>query len=233
MKKLMILFLALCLTAAAVALSSCANGGENGGNETTPSTQGNAETKPKLPAIETEIYSDPTVFLSAVGKSYDGKTTCYDGRYRFANPICTAAGNSHYSIQEAIDALAASDSEKPAIAMPVGQDTGVCLSVEIPDDGRNYMIYYNNNNCDFVFNRGCTFDDNSGGYAFYTKLEVLDRNTSIGGCNVYIWAKIGDLTPGYYKISEGASGGYNYTYERLGDVSEFWPGLPQGETYSE
>ena len=173
---------------------------------------------------------DPRLELVAVGVSYDGKTTCYDGRYDFGYTVCTTDGGTKFScVQDAIDFL-----EGYGGTLHIEEDLNVCLKLDIPDDGKFYRIRYNWKNCDFVFNHGMVYDDqmkNNGiiGYAYYSDLKVLDE---IGGLdNTYVWV----VSPqDYYSVgryvmrSGNVAGNYYYNYYKTDEISK-WPGLPKGE----
>lgn len=185
---------------------------------------------PEATPVPTPEEVDPRLELVAVGTSYDGKTTCYDGRYDFGYTVCTNDGGTRFSsVQDAIDYL-----EGYGGTIHIEEDLGVCLKLDIPDDGKFYRIRYNWKNCDFVFNYGMVYDDqvkNNGviGYAYYSDLHVLDE---IGGLdNTYVWMVSAQdyYAPGRYVMrKDGASGNYNYNYYRTEDISK-WPGLPSGE----
>ena len=173
-----------------------------------------------------------------MGKSYDGKTTAYDGRYDFGYAICqTNDGEYFYSVQEAIYHL--EDIGGGAIHMR--EHTDICLSLWIPEDFCDYRLYYEYKNVDFIFNYGNVYDDCSpngegiNGYAYYADLYVLD---SIGGLgDTKIWMIGGnegfeDQDPGCYVIIDeyNEDPDYLYLYQYVLESNlEAWPGLPLGE----
>lgn len=181
---------------------------------------------------------NPFYNLIPVGKSYDGKTTAYDGRYDFGYAICqTNDGEYFYSVQEAIYHL--EDIGGGAIHMR--EHTDICLSLWIPEDFCDYRLYYEFKNVDFIFNYGNVYDDCSpngegiNGYAYYADLYVLD---SIGGLgDTKIWMIGGnegfeDQDPGCYVIIDeyNEDPDYLYLYQYVLESNlEAWPGLPLGE----
>lgn len=181
---------------------------------------------------------NPFYNLIPVGKSYDGKTTAYDGRYDFGYAICqTNDGEYFYSVQEAIYHL--EDIGGGAIHMR--EHTDICLSLWIPEDFCDYRLYYEYKNVDFIFNYGNVYDDCSpngegiNGYAYYADLYVLD---SIGGLgDTKIWMIGGnegfeDQDPGCYVIIDeyNEDPDYLYLYQYVLESNlEAWPGLPLGE----
>lgn len=211
---------------------------ETTAEETTVDETTEEETTVEETTVDT---SDPVNNLVPVGKSYDGKTTCYDGRYDFYDDgwiyFKTKYGE-FTSLQEAIDMLAGENGD---VSVETNGDIGICLSANFPDDGFNYHLYYNYNNCDFVFNHGLTFDDGlePRGYCYYAAIEYFDglNRASLDGEHVYIWSGVEGYAPGYYQVEfvgDGqAAGGMNYNYKLIGSLEEYWPGLPYGETYFE
>ena len=177
---------------------------------------------------------DPYTTPVPVGTSYDGKTTCYDGRFEHEWETFKTIYGEFYSIQDAVDSL---EGEGGNISLTTNGDVGLCLSVVIPNDDCFYRIFYNYNNCDFVFNFGYTFDDGSYGYAYYSSLDRLDSISGLDGNHVYCWGANDELEQGYYlmteKQGEVAEGERHYLYELVCPVEEVWEGLPWGETYFE
>lgn len=211
--------------------------------QTEEMTESSAETSSEEPtAAPTETSTepketeapDPCETPIRVGIGYDGKTPCYDGRLRHMyESFVTSQGGSFESVQDAFNSLSGIGG---AVGATSNGDLGLCLSVHVPDDGKTYILYYNYNNCDFVFNFGCTFDGGDGGYAYYSSLNVLDDMAeALDGCRVYVWSEEEGLEPGYYRMTWIGNGqgtvGRNYRYDRVGDLSEEWKGLKDGETY--
>ncbi len=178
--------------------------------------------------------NDPAFNLIEVGLSGDGKTPCYDGRYLldftcFFNSFDLYSG----SIQEVFDDL---EGYGGNIAMNEFTEIGYCFSVDVPDDGNLYVLYYNWAYCDFRFNHGVTYSDETSkdngqwstpGYAYYSDLKVLDDMSGLDNSIIYIWDFTYGLAPGAYRMMEEPSPEMNYTYERLGGLEEYWPGLPR------
>lgn len=180
--------------------------------------------------------ADPSKTLVKVGKSADGKTDCYDGRFDFTDylgEIFNCAGVDYGSLQDAIDAAAGIGGN---IGIVNSTDVGLCLKVTIPDDGNFYRFFYNLANIDILFNYGVTYDDDSNphGYAYYSDIYRLDSIDGLDGTHIYVWSDTEGLAPGYYIMHEGASadGDFNYRYERIGSLEDYWPGLPNGEDVS-
>lgn len=174
--------------------------------------------------------------LIPVGKSYDGKTTCYDGRYDFGYAVCqTHDGQYFYSFQEAVNHL----EEMGGGHINVQADVNICLYLDIPDEG-DYRLYYMFKNVDFVFDHGNVYDDCQPnaekndyiGYAYYSELDVLDNIGGLGA--TCIWMLDGDefSGPGRYLLvdeySEDPDYYYYYQYE-MDKLMKEWPGLPAGE----
>lgn len=176
---------------------------------------------------------DPVYNLIQVGLSGDGETPCYDGRYVmeydcFYNELGLSSG----SIQEVFDDL---EGYGGYVAMNNYDDIGYCFYVDVPDDGNLYVMYYNWANCDFRFSYGVTYDDRvtvdadgwlTHGYAYYSDLKTLDDMSGLNDSVIYIWDITYGLAPGVYSMTEEPSGELNYTYTRIGDLEEYWPGLP-------
>lgn len=205
---------------------------EQTGDVTTADTAGNDDTT----AEDTTPAADPVTTLVPVGTSYDGKTTSYDGRYDFSEEVIefTTKYGTYTSLQDAIDDL---EGEGGGVSVETNGDIGLCLNLVIPEDGCDYYVYYNYNNCDFTFNYGLTFDDDCvpHGYAYYASIDTLDAHGGLDGCHVYIWTSYEGLEPGYYQLHDDADAEsiYNYRYERIGDTADYWPGLVDGETFFE
>ena len=196
----------------------------------------------EVPTQETEESSedpdavdpnDPTLNMIQVGFGGDGKTPCYDGRYYmdyeyFFNSLGLYSG----SIQEIFDDLEGWGGEG---AINNFDEVGYCFSVNVPDDGNLYKFYYNWAYVDLRFNHGVTYSDETyqdngvwttPGYAYYSDLKVLDDIPGLDNSKIFVWDTTYGLAPGAYKMIEEPSGELNYTYERLGDLEEYWPGLP-------
>lgn len=184
---------------------------------------------------EIDDPNNPFCNLIPVGTSYDGKTTCYDGRYDFGFTVCkTSDGVSFSSMQEAVWHL----EEIGGGSIRMADDTDVCLYIEMPDDNVDYRLYYDFRNCDFVFNRGQIYDDCTpnaegvNGYGYYANLFILDVIKGLQG--TYIWVVQNDdfSEAGRYLIGTGSNDDpnyeYLYQYIRKADLNE-WPGLPEGE----
>ncbi|MCQ2429317.1 MAG: PT domain-containing protein [Clostridia bacterium] len=184
---------------------------------------------------------DPTQTPIKVGTSYDGKTPSYDGRLNlfsrdewFDATDSTGLTGEFDSIQDAMDFL---EGVGGNIMVVTSGDIGLCLDVVVPDDYCFYRLAYNWNNCDFTFNYGYTYDDGTGGYAYYSMLEELDKIAGLDGTHVYCWSTHDEFPQGYYLMTwvgdYNGPNGRNYIYEKINDVEEVWPGLPYGETYFE
>ena len=178
--------------------------------------------------------NDPVMNLIQVGVGGDGKTPCYDGRYYmdyeyFFNTLGLYSG----SIQEIFDDLEGWGGEG---AINNFDEVGYCFSVNVPDDGNLYKFYYNWAYVDLRFNHGVTYSDETNqdnglwitpGYAYYSDLKVLDDIPGLDNSKIFVWDTTYGLAPGAYKMIEEPVAGMNYTYERLGDLEDYWPGLPQ------
>lgn len=196
------------------------------------------------PAVDGKKYREdwddddpenPFYNLIPVGKSYDGSTTCYDGRYDFGFAVCqTNDGEYFFSVQEAMWHL--EDIGGGSIHMR--EHTDICLSVEVPDDGCDYRLFYEFKNVDFVFNYGQVYDDCTpngegiNGYAYYADLYMLDSIGNLGETHLWI-IKNGDfpLAGRYLMIDEVSDDPeyyymYQYVYE---EELNTWGGLPLGE----
>ena len=189
------------------------------------------------PATEPVSDDDPRETPVKVGVSYDGKTPCYDGRLRhgtetFKTSAADGTKGEYASLQDAIDALKGVGG---SVSCESFGDVGLCLRAQVPEDGCFYRINYNYNNCDFVFDHGYTYDDGAGAYAYYSDLGPLDRLETLGETYLFVWGEHEELPAGCYIMhfvgGGNAEGGRNYTYELRGEVSAYWPGLPNGETY--
>lgn len=202
------------------------------------STQEETETESQALSREDWDKDDPAnpyYNLIEVGTSYDGKTSCYDGRYDFGYPICHVEdGTKFNSLQDAVDYLAQEYGGR--IYMEAAPD--VCLKVDIPDDGNFYRIAYWWLNCDFVMDFGVIYDDQNEqngvvGYAYYSDLYELDVIPGLEGTYVWVLNDTYGLMPGYYKmtVSETSPELY-YDYELVAMLDE-WPGLPLGEKLPE
>lgn len=202
------------------------------------STQEETETESQALSREDWDKDDPAnpyYNLIEVGTSYDGKTPCYDGRYDFGFPICHVEdGTKFNSLQDAVDYLAQDYGGR--IYMDAAP--GVCLKVDIPDDGNFYRIAYWWLNCDFVMDFGVIYDDQNEqngvvGYAYYSDLYELDVIPGLEGTYVWVLNDTYGLMPGYYKmtVSETSPELY-YDYELIAMLDE-WPGLPLGEKLPE
>jgi hypothetical protein len=178
---------------------------------------------------------NPFYNLIPVGKSYDGKTTAYDGRYDFGFAVCqTNDGEYFYSVQEAIYHL--EDIGGGAIHMR--EHTDICLSLWIPQDFCDYRLYFEFKNCDFVFNYGNIYDDSTpntegiNGYAYYSDLFILDGFNNLCDTNVWIIKNEEFTEPGRYlmidEFNYDPDYWYLYQYVQNGNLSD-WPGLPHGE----
>lgn len=183
---------------------------------------------------------NPYYNLIPVGKSYDGKTTCYDGRYDFGFAVCqTNDGEYFYSVQEAayhLDEIGGGNIHMIA-------DTGVCLYIEFPDDGFDYRLYFEFKNVDFVFDYGQIYDDCTpnaagiNGYGYYADLFKLDEIHGLGNTNIWLVKPNETLTDvGRYLLideyNDDPDYWYMYQYEQDGNLED-WPGLPNGEVLPE
>ena len=178
---------------------------------------------------------NPYYNLIPVGKSYDGKTTCYDGRYDFGYAVCqTSDGEYFYSVQEAVYHI----EDMGGGSIHMRENTDICLYIEMPDDGFDYRLFYEFKNCDFVFNIGQVYDDCSpnadgiNGYAFYADLYALDMIQNLGETHLWIIQNEDFPEPGrYLMIDEFLDDpDYYYIYQYVQDGNlEDWPGLPLGE----
>lgn len=180
---------------------------------------------------------NPFYNLIPVGKSYDGKTTCYDGRYDFGYTICrTSDGEYFYSVQEAVWHL--EDMGGGSILMT--DHTDICLKLEFPNDFCDYRLYYQFLNVDFVFNYGNIYDDSSpntdgiNGYAYYADLYILDAINGLGDTHIWmIGGNEGFDEPGYYLMLDefNEDPEYYYLYQYVLESNlDTWPGLPMGES---
>ncbi|MBQ1233737.1 MAG: hypothetical protein IIX86_09430 [Clostridia bacterium] len=207
---------------------------------TTQAESTQAETETESQALSREDWdkddpANPYYNLIRVGTSYDGKTPCYDGRYDFGYPICHVEdGTKFNSLQDAVDYLA----QEYGGRIYMDAAPGVCLKVNIPDDGNFYRIAYWWLNCDFVMDFGVIYDDQNEqngvvGYAYYSDLYELDVIPGLEGTYVWVLNDTYGLMPGYYKmtVSETSPELY-YDYELVAMLDE-WPGLPLGEKLPE
>jgi len=179
---------------------------------------------------------NPFYNLIPVGTSYDGKTTCYDGRYDFGYAVCrTSDGEYFFSVQEAVWHL--EDMGGGSILMT--ESTDICLRLEFTQDYCDYRLFYQFLNVDFVFNFGNVYDDCTpndegiNGYAYYADLYVLDSISGLGDTNIWmIGGNEGFDQPGRYLIidefSEDPEYAYYYQYVQDANLTD-WPGLPLGE----
>lgn len=208
-------------------------------------TEAPTEEEDKEPAEEVKKYREdwddddpenPFYNLIPVGKSYDGKTTCYDGRYDFGYAVCrTSDGEYFYSVQEAIWHL--EDLGGGSILMT--EHTDICLKLEVPQDYYDYRLYYQFLNVDFVFNYGNVYDDCSPneegihGYAYYADLFVLDGFSGLGDTKIWmVGGNEGFDEPGCYLMIDEFNDDpeYMYLYEYILESNlDAWPGLPLGE----
>ncbi len=200
----------------------------------TPTDTVEAPTEAPTEEYADDDPNDPAFNLIQVGVGGDGKTPCYDGRYlldyqHFFNTLDLYSG----SIQEIFDDLEGWGGEG---AIANFDEVGYCFSVNVPDDGNLYKFYYNWAYVDFRFNHGVTYSDETyqdngvwttPGYAYYSDLKVLDDMTGLDNSKIFVWDTTYGLAPGAYKMIEEPSGEMNYTYERLGDLEDHWPGLPK------
>ena len=179
--------------------------------------------------------NNPYLNLIAVGMSYDGMTTCYDGRYDFGYTVCVAEGVEFSCIQDALDFLAA-DGYGGTIS--ISTDINVCLKLNIPQDGEFYRIYYNWKNCDFVYNYGVVYDDQNPvneiiGYAYYSDLMELDWINGLENTYVWIFTEHEGFAPGRYLLTSGdGQGEFYYAYNKVEESFE-WLGLPRAEVLPE
>ncbi len=177
--------------------------------------------------------NNPYLNLIEVGTSYDGKTTCYDGRYDFGYTVCMANGVEYSSVQDAID-----DLEYIGGDISIRADLNICLKLYIPDDECFYRIFFEFKNVDFVFNRGMIYDDckpnDDGvrGFAYYSDLETLDGIMGLDNTWVWIIAPYDRFEPGRYvmidEVVEDEDWWYMYNYQ-LDRGIDSWEGLPHGE----
>jgi hypothetical protein len=179
---------------------------------------------------------NPFYNLIPVGKSYDGKTTAYDGRYDFGYAVCqTNDGEYFYSVQEAIYHL----EDIGGGAVHMREHTDICLSLWIPEDFCDYRLYFEFKNCDFVFNYGNIYDDSTpntegiNGYAYYADLFILDSIMNLGDTHIWmIGGNEGFDQPGKYLMIDEYNDDpdYLYIYQYVLDKNlDTWPGLPLGE----
>ncbi len=185
-----------------------------------------------------EDPENPYYNLIEVGTSYDGVTTCYDGRYDFGYEVARASdGTTFTSVQEAIYYFEGIGGTISIIA-----PTNICLKLDIPDDEMFYRIYYEFKNVDFVFNRGTIYDDcapnDEGvrGFAYYSDLYVLDSIMNLQDTYVWIIAPFEQLEAGRYvmidEYVEDDDWYFIYNYEKTSDI-DAWYGLPHGEELPE
>ena len=197
-----------------------------------------AETEPAYGGRDDFAEDDPNnpyLNLIAVGTSYDGTTTCYDGRYDFGYTVCTADGVEFSCVQDAIDYMA----EYGGGIIKMVASTNVCLYLHIPTDGNFYRVNFNWHNVDFVFNHGAIYDDckekdGTHGYAYYSDLYELDAYTTIKGTYVWILTDLEGLMPGRHLITDTPDPNtlFSYGYEKSEEAFE-WPGLPSAEVLPE
>ncbi len=210
--------------------------------ETESESETDAQTVPEtesetVPETETEPIVLPDG-LYVVGQSYNGKYACYNGTYDFGFTVCSAGGQSFNSVQACVDYLATCGGGE----IMIKTDLDICLSIDIPDDGNIYKIYYNNYNCDFVFNHGFIYDDSPvyaevdviPGLAYYSSLAELD---AIGGLeNTSVWVCSDGhetLEMGRYAMLAKEDGdSTNYHYEKFIGMNA-WYGLMDGEILPE
>ena len=183
-----------------------------------------------------EDPENPFYNLIPVGKSYDGKTTAYDGRYDFGYAICrTSDGEYFYSVQEAVWHL--EDMGGGSILMT--EHTDICLALEFPQDFCDYRLYFQFLNVDFIFNYGNIYDDCTPnaegihGYAYYADLYMLDSINGLGDTKIWmLGGNEGFEDTGCYQIidefNEDPDYYYMYSYV-LESTLDAWPGLPVGE----
>lgn len=179
---------------------------------------------------------NPYYNLIPVGKSYDGKTTCYDGRYDFGYAVCqTNDGEYFFSVQEAVYHL----EDVGGGSIHMRENTDICLALDIPQDYCDYRLYFEFKNCDFVFNYGNIYDDSTpndegiNGYAYYADLYVLDGISNLGDTHIWmIGGNEGFDEPGCYLMIDEFNDDpeYYYMYQYVLDKNlDTWPGLPLGE----
>lgn len=204
-----------------------------------PSLGGNSHIDPDKKYREDWDENDPANpfnNLIPVGKSYDGKTTAYDGRYDFGYAVCrTSDGEYFYSVQEAVWHL--EDMGGGSILMT--EHTDICLALEFPQDFCDYRLYFQFLNVDFIFNYGNIYDDCTpnaegiNGYAYYADLYMLDSIGGLGDTKIWmLGGNEGFEELGCYKIideyNEDPEYYYNYNFVLESNI-EAWPGLPAGE----
>jgi hypothetical protein len=184
---------------------------------------------------EDDDPENPFYNLIPVGKSYDGKTTCYDGRYDFGYAVAqTSDGQYFYSVQEAVWHI----EEMGGGSIHMREHTDICLYIEMPDDYCDYRLFYEFKNVDFVFNFGQVYDDCTpnaegiNGYAYYSDLFILDGFNNLGDTNVWIIKNEEFTEPGRYlmidEFNDDPEYWFLYQYVQDGNLSD-WPGLPLGE----
>ena len=183
-----------------------------------------------------EDPENPYYNLIPVGKSYDGKTTAYDGRFDFGYAICrTSDGEYFYSVQEAVWHL----EEMGGGSILMTENTDICLALEFPQDFCDYRLYFQFLNVDFIFNYGNIYDDNTPngegihGYAYYADLYMLDSINGLGDTKIWmLGGNEGFEDLGCYQIidefNEDPDYYYMYSYV-LESTLDAWPGLPVGE----
>ena len=183
-----------------------------------------------------EDPENPYYNLIPVGKSYDGKTTAYDGRYDFGYAICrTSDGEYFYSVQEAVWHL----EEMGGGSILMTENTDICLALEFPQDFCDYRLYFQFLNVDFIFNYGNIYDDCTPnaegihGYAYYADLYMLDSINGLGDTKIWmLGGNEGFEDTGCYQIidefNEDPDYYYMYSYV-LESTLDAWPGLPVGE----
>ena len=204
-----------------------------------PSLGGNSHIDPDKKYREDWDENDPANpfnNLIPVGKSYDGKTTAYDGRYDFGYAVCrTSDGEYFYSVQEAVWHL--EDMGGGSILMT--EHTDICLALEFPQDFCDYRLYFQFLNVDFIFNYGNIYDDCTpnaegiNGYAYYADLYMLDSIGGLGDTKIWmLGGNEGFEEFGCYQIideyNEDPEYYYNYNFVLESNI-EAWPGLPAGE----
>ena len=179
---------------------------------------------------------NPYYNLIPVGKSYDVKTTCYDGRYDFGYAVCqTNDGEYFFSVQEAVYHL----EEVGGGSIHMRENTDICLALEFPQDFCDYRLYFEFKNCDFVFNYGNIYDDSTpnpegiNGYAYYADLYILDGISNLGDTHIWmIGGNEGFDAPGCYLMIDefNEDPDYLYMYQYVLEKNlDTWPGLPLGE----
>lgn len=198
---------------------------------TEPETETEEDTRWYREDYEKDDPSNPFYNLIPAGISLDGKTTAYDARYDFYEPICHINGDIQFSsIQEALDWL-----EGEGGIVTIDRDPNVCLKVKVPNDGCFYRIGFMWFNVDIVADFGCIYDDQTAkngvmGYCYYSDLARLDAIAGLENTCVWILGECYGLAPGYYrmKLSEKTDSEMRYEYELISPLSA-WPGLPKGE----